>query len=54
MHYNCNVSDDNYLKYGIQTSHDGRLVYGIYPVDRFDDLDLDTRSQWIGRVKTII
>ena len=26
-------------------------MHGIYADARFDDLDLDTRSQWIGRRK---
>ena len=39
------------LSYGIQTWHDGRLMNGIYAHAHFDDLDLDARSQWIGRGK---
>ena len=33
----------------IQTWHEGRLRHGIYTDGHFDDLDLDARSQWIGR-----
>ena len=29
------------LSYGIQTWHDGRLMYGIHAHARFDDVDLD-------------
>ena len=43
MHYNCNISQ--YLCYGVQTWHD------IYADAHFDDLDLDTRSQWNGKEK---
>ena len=31
--------------------HDGRLMHGTYADARFNYLDLDTRSQWIGRGK---
>ena len=31
--------------------HDDVLMQSIYADARFDDLDLDTRSQWIGRGK---
>ena len=30
----------------------GRLMYGIYAHARFDDLDLDTRSQGVDKGKT--
>ena len=31
----------------------GRLTHGIYARARVDDLDLDARSQWVGRGKKI-
>ena len=33
----------------IQTWHDGRLMDRIYAYACFDDLDLDARSQWVGK-----
>ena len=33
----------------IQTWHDGILMYALYAHVRFDDLDLDARSQWVGK-----
>ena len=33
------------------TWHDSRLIHDIYTHARFDDLDLDTGSQWFGRGK---
>ena len=38
------------VSYDIQTWHDGRLLQE-YAHAHFDDLDLDTRSQWLGRGK---
>ena len=39
--------------YDIQTWHDSRLSYmafcDLYVHAHFDDLDLDARSQWLGR-----
>ena len=40
-----------YLSYYIQTCHDGRLMDAIYAHARFDDLDLDVTSQWVGKGK---
>ena len=40
-----------YISYYIRTWHGGRLVDTLYAHARFDDLDLDTRSQWIGEGK---
>ena len=41
----------HYLNYSIQTWHDGRLMDVLYAHARFNDLDLDARSQWIGNGK---
>ena len=38
-----------YVSYYIQTWHDGRLMDALYAHSRFDDLDLDARSQWVGK-----
>ena len=38
---------------GIQIWHDDRPMHGIYPHARADDLDLDTRSQWVDKGKEI-
>ena len=38
-----------YVNYGVQTWHDSKLMHGIYAHDRVDDLDFDSRSQWLGR-----
>ena len=38
-----------YLINGIQTWHDGKLMHG-YAHARFDDLDLDAWSLWVGKV----
>ena len=40
-----------YLMYYIQTWHDGILMDAIYAHARFDDLNLDARSQWVGKGK---
>ena len=40
-----------YLNYHIQTCHDRRLMDAIYAHARFDDLDPDARSQWVGKGK---
>ena len=46
----CNISDNNvFVSHHIQTWHDGRLMDAIYAHARFDDLDLDARSQWVGK-----
>ena len=38
----------------MQTWHDGRLMDVITYADaRFDDIDLDARSQWVGEGKQI-
>ena len=37
------------FSYYIQTWHDGRLVDVKYAHARFDDLDHDARSQWVGK-----
>ena len=52
MHYNCNISN-NIWSCGIQTWYGSRLMHVIYIYvhAHFDDLDLDTKSQWIGRGK---
>ena len=42
-------------RYYIQTWHDGTLMHGIfvlYPQAPFNELDLDARSQWVGKGKT--
>ena len=39
------------LSYYIQTCDDGRLMDVLYAHARFDDLDLDARSQWVGNGK---
>ena len=52
MFYLCYNSLRQYLRYGIQTWHDGRHMHGIYANARVDDLDFDARSQWPGRGKT--
>ena len=31
------------------TCHDGRHMHGTYAHARFDHLDLDARSQWVGK-----
>ena len=43
------------FKYGIQTWHAGRLMHGIQynAHSRFDDLDVDARSEWVSRGKQI-
>ena len=38
-----------YLSYYIQTWHDGKLMDAIYA--HFNDLDVDARSQWVGKGK---
>ena len=41
-----------YVSYYIQTWHDGRLIDATqYSHARFDDLDIDTRSQRVGKGK---
>ena len=35
------------LSYGIQTWHQG--IYAIYAHARVNDLDIDAKSQWVGR-----
>ena len=41
------------LSYDIPTWHGGRLMHGIYAYVSVDDLDLDARSQLVGRGKQI-
>ena len=43
---------EQYLSYYIQPWYDGRLMDAIHAHVRFDSLDLDARSQWVGRGKT--
>ena len=40
-----------YVSYYIQTEHDGRLMNVLSAHARFDDLDLDARSQWVSKGK---
>ena len=40
-----------YVSYCIQTLHGATLMDVLYARARFDDLDLDTRSQWVGKGK---
>ena len=40
-----------YLIDGIQTWHDGRLIDGIDAHTHFGVVDLDARSQWVGKGK---
>ena len=50
--FTCNIYLRQYVSYYIHTWHDGRLVDArYYDHARFDDLDLDARSQWIGKGK---
>ena len=49
----CNIRTVLILSYYVQTWHDGRLMDAIYAHARFDDLDLDARSQWVGKGKQI-
>ena len=53
MHWLNQNNDSNnieqYLSYGIQTWHDGRLMHCTYAYARFDDLGLDARSHWVGK-----
>ena len=42
----------HYLSYYIQNWHNGRFMDALYAHARFDDLDLDARSQWVGNCKT--
>ena len=35
----------------IQTWHDGPFMDALYAHARFDDIDLDARSQWVGKGK---
>ena len=37
------------VSYYIQTWHDGRLMGALYAHAHFDDLDLNARSQWVGK-----
>ena len=43
-----------YLSYYIQTWHDSRLMDAMYVDDHFDDLDLDARSQSVGKGKNLV
>ena len=43
---NCS-SNAHQVCFGIQTWHDGRLM--MYAMHHFVDLDLDARSQWVGK-----
>ena len=36
-------------QYYIQTWYDGRPMDALYDHVRFDDLNLDTRSQWVAK-----
>ena len=47
----CNISDNINLSYYIQNAHGGRLMDAIYVNARFDNLDPDARSQWVGKGK---
>ena len=40
-----------YLSYYFHTWHDGRHLDATHADDRFDDLDLDARSHWVGKGK---
>ena len=41
-----------HVRHFIRTWHEGGLMHAIYYVHaRFDDVDLDARSQWIGKGK---
>ena len=41
----------HYVSYGIQIWHTGRRMRGIHAHAHVDGLDLDARSQWLGRGK---
>ena len=45
------IISSRYLSYGIQTWHDGRRVHVISAHAGLDDLDLDSRSSWVGKGK---
>ena len=34
--------------------HDGRLMHGLNAHARFNDFDLDARSQWVGKCKNYL
>ena len=55
LYYNSHVSDGIKLSYCIQTWHGGRLMamHGKYFHAHVNDLDLDARSQWVGKGKKI-
>ena len=40
-----------YLSFYIQAWHDSTLMDAVYVYSRFDDLDHDARSQWVGKGK---
>ena len=40
-----------YESYYIQTWHDGRLMDARHAHAHFNDLDLDARSEWVGKGK---
>ena len=42
-----------YLTYYIQAWRDDTLMGALYAHARFDDPDLDARSQWVGKGKKI-
>ena len=46
----CNISD-NISAILHSTWHDGRRLDAIYTHARFDDFDLDAKSQWVGKGK---
>ena len=50
LYYKSNISDT--IKAISLKRHNGRLVHGIHAHAHFDDLDLEGRSQWVGRGKT--
>ena len=42
-----------YLSYHVQAWHGSIPTHDMYDRARFDDLDLDARSHWVGNSKTI-
>ena len=54
LYYNVNSYLRQYLSYGIQTWLEGRLTHSIYAHAHFSYLDLDARSQWVGKSKNSV
>ena len=50
LYYNSHISDSMAFKFGMAI--DLSIIWHIiYAHARFDDLDLDARSQWVGKRK---